>query len=271
MAITLQTSENKEEIKTEGTSQTFGQLFTAIKEDSKNTDFLSLSRLKQTSAGASDPSRFLTQLTSKEKITESQLIESLVSDTETQKNIIKESIKIDYFLCLKSKESDSIDFNTLKTPDLECDYIYQFFIPSESNITIQEDPIKDPLHKLKLSKVSSYVDITWTPQVVTSQISDKELSLDDLEFKRKYLQIARGVATEENSNFIKSSKFARKNINPINKDGIQFELIDSHELEAAFNATSNERMFTNSVNAVLNTTQPDIDKLDFTDLLLDEI
>jgi len=182
------------------------------------------------------------------------VIGSVFKAKDEIKKILIESSKVDLCITLKSKESEAIHFNSLKTPEMESEFVYNFFDEEELNISTQEDPSLDPLHKNTIRNVPRYVEIRWNTAKLSEPLStqmnlqeaEKELRKDTFDVKRAEISTAGASSGKD----FESSK---KNAMPLERDGIKVEVVDIHQTDKAFDATVNEKIFANSISAVLNT------------------
>lgn len=166
------------------------------------------------------------------------------SNTELTK-ILKESSKVDLFVTLKSQESEVLEYNNLQEVDLEAKFVYNFYVPEETNIASQEDQSQDPLLKKDIFNVPRYVKLTWEAKHAKELLFDKEN-----DFLRVF---PKGVVGNASYDFKNSFQKAAKKTNLINSDGRSYELTDIHNLDVAFNSINNANVFTNTINVVLET------------------
>jgi len=94
---------------------------------------------------------------------------STIKSKEEVKRALTEAQKVDLTISLKSKTSESIEFNGLKTPGLDATLRYNFFTEDEEDILTQEDPDRDPLLTNKPISVPRYVELNWGNIEVTEQ------------------------------------------------------------------------------------------------------
>lgn len=162
-------------------------------------------------------------------------------------NILKEAAKVDLFVNLRSRESEVLEYNNLQTVGLSSKFIYNFYIPEETNILSQEDQTKDPLLKTDIFNVPRYVKLSWPSIQLKQPLSDKES-----DFLKVFPKIT-GVVGYGSYDFKNSFQKSAKKTNLINSDGRSFELTDIHNLDVAFNSINNGRVFTNTINATFDT------------------
>lgn len=183
------------------------------------------------------------------------IVGSSYKPREEIKKVLQEAGKIDLMITLKSKDSEDINFNTLKEPELQASFTYNFFIPEEKDIISEEDPSKDPLLKNDIFNVPRYVELRWTPTKVTEQLTLQEKVGNQQEIqkmKREVFAKYRGSTSSEAAVFKDSFERSKKRTNLIAKEGRKMEVTDIHKLDTAFESISNSQVFTNSVNVVMN-------------------
>ena len=181
------------------------------------------------------------------------VVGSLIKSKDEVSKAMAESQKVDMMICLKSKESEVLEFNNLKEPAFEVQMVYNFFIPEEEDVLSQEDQSQDPFLKGDIFDVPRYVELKWTPVDVTEEFASIEsLSVDALEMKRDVFGKQRGVVSATSANFKNSFEKSKKKFNPIDRDGVKREVVDIHQLDVALNSTANKSVFANSVRAVVN-------------------
>lgn len=164
-------------------------------------------------------------------------------------NSLKESAKVDLFVTLKSQESEVLEYNNLQTVDLTTKFVYNFFIPEETNIASQEDQTKDPLLKTDIFNVPRYVKLSWEERHVKQPLTARENDF------LKVFPKAAGVVGYGSYDFKDSFQKSAKKTNLVNSDGQSFELTDIHNLDVAFNSTNNGKVFTNTINVTFDTSQ----------------
>ena len=89
-------------------------------------------------------------------------------------SVLKQSIKTDLFITLKSKDSEIVDYNNLKDIQINSKFTYNFYTPEECDVKSQEDQSLDPLLKNSISEVPRFVKLTWDPVNITEQLSTTE-------------------------------------------------------------------------------------------------
>ncbi len=176
---------------------------------------------------------------------------SSVKAKEDVSKALIEAQKVDLSICLKSKESESIQFNSVKTPELEGDFIYNFFEEDETSIQTQEDQSRDPLLKTDLSRVPRYVHLRWNSAKVSQPLTADEQGSKS-ELRRETFARQRGVTSNKNANFKNSYEKSLKRTNLVDRNGVKVEVVDIHKLDLAFDSTVNKKVFSNSLSAVYN-------------------
>jgi hypothetical protein len=188
------------------------------------------------------------------KVEEFVLVEgSFVKSKESIREALIEAQKVDLSISLKSKRSESIEVNTLKTPNLEAKLVYNFFTEDEEDVEVQEDQSRDPLLTQKPYNVPRYVDLRWSPTVVTEQITavQKQAKKNEAIRKESFF-LPKGVQSKKSENFSQSTSRAKKRERPLVRDGVRQRITDIHNLNKAFDSVNNRRRFANSIPAVLN-------------------
>ena len=185
------------------------------------------------------------------------VVGSNLKSKEQIKISLFEASKVDLSIALKSKESESIDFNCLKTPDLDLDFEYNFFTETEEDIVEEEDPAKDPLLEERAIDVPRYIELRWNMTQVTEPLTNSEQmnqkedpSIKQL--KSEAFKKRRGVTGF--SKFLPQAEIVRskKRVKPLMRDGFSVELPELHDPERVFNSISNHKVFPNSVPTVIN-------------------
>lgn len=267
-------------MKTESTSQTYGQLVVVPKRkdatvSSNSGDSLSkksdiVVSQKDTVVNVSKSSTLVDRrqiiiaaATSKESVVNlaagasdvetAIVLGSSLKSKEDVGKALTEAQKVDLSICLKSKESETIQFNTIKTPEIKGDFVYNFFTPDESSIESEEDQSKDPLLKTDISRVPRYVHLKWDAAKISEPLTSEEQgNVKPTQLKRDAILKNRGIASNKNSNFKNSYQKSLKKTNLFDYDGVKSEIVDIHKLDVAFNSTANKKVFSNSVSAVFN-------------------
>lgn len=185
------------------------------------------------------------------------VINSAIKTKDEIKNILSEAQKVDLSISLKSKESEKIELNTIKIPELRTKFIYQFWEQNESDIFLQEDPGKDPLLNETLKNVPKYVEMQWDAVEVNEELTDEELGSSEakeaLWLKQKAFQEPRGILGYINKNFKNSFDKSSKKFNLINlNESVKTEIVDIHRLDKAFDSISNEKTFSNTIQISIN-------------------
>jgi hypothetical protein len=157
-------------------------------------------------------------------------------------------------ITLKSQYSEEVEFNNIKEVEMvESSFVYNFFMPEESDTTSQEDQSQDPLLRSDLNNVPRYVKLQWIPVFTTETVvADKESLVEERTFKKENFGKKKGVASLNSFSFKNSFEKSKKKTNLIIHDGTKTELMDVHKLDEAIAATSNKSVFSNTINAVFN-------------------
>jgi hypothetical protein len=161
--------------------------------------------------------------------------------------ILKEAAKVDLFVTLKSQESEVLEYNNLQTVNMSSKFVYNFYIPEETNIASQEDQTKDPLLTKDIFNVPRYVKLSWEATHLKEPLSDTES-----DFLKVFPKVS-GIVGYGSYDFKDSFQKSAKKTNLINSNGQSFELTDIHNLDVAFNSTNNGKVFTNTINATFDT------------------
>ena len=178
---------------------------------------------------------------------------STVKTKEEVKKALTESAKIDLSLTMKSRHSEAIEFNSIKTPDLEVEFFYNFFSEDEENIETQEDQSRDPLLRNKPHNVPRYVDLQWNIANVTEPLAGTEKSVKaNQKIRKETFYKPKGTFGHSTLNLPKSISKSTKKTRPFLKDGLPRKVTDIHEPDRAFSMISNAKSFGNSISTVLN-------------------
>jgi hypothetical protein len=84
--------------------------------------------------------------------------------------IISDSSKLLLNITLKSKESDTVEYNKLEQLAIKTKLVYNFYDPDETNIATQEDQNQDPLLSSPLGNVPRYVVLSWDVAMLNNPI-----------------------------------------------------------------------------------------------------
>jgi len=178
---------------------------------------------------------------------------SKVNNNEEVKKALLESQKIDNVTTVKSKESQSVEFNTLKQPKMSAGLVYNFFSGSEGDFETQEDVKQDPLFANRHYNVPRYVELKWEPAVISDPLSGEERLPELTLLRRNLFHTKRGVMTDGRASFKFDPAKKLKNFSTIKKDGIPSEIIDVHAPEVGIENTENFKMFRNAIFSIVNT------------------
>jgi hypothetical protein len=172
---------------------------------------------------------FLTSLVNSEvvELTTATVVGSRLKTKQEITDALKEASKTDLLIALKSKDSEMLEFNNLKIPDFDGQYIYNFYSSSDS---YQEDDLvgrengNDLLSSLKATAVPQYIELSW-----------KSL---------KKAEIIKGQKVNQTTSADAIEQLAKNNNGQT--------IVDIDNLEKAFNSVNNANQFTNGANAVLS-------------------
>lgn len=178
---------------------------------------------------------------------------SCIKSKEEIKKCLLESQKVDLSITLHSKRSESIDFNNLKIPKLEVNFLYNFFEQSEEDVLLQEDQNADPLLKNRPVDVPKYSNLLWESAQVTDRLTGTEdVVRKNSEIRRNIFDKPRGQFSISTTNLPFSSNSSQKRIEKINVDGLKRKIMEMHEPEKLFSAIANDSVFPNKVSITLN-------------------
>lgn len=184
--------------------------------------------------------------------------------------ILQDSVKADYLLGMKSQESLPVELNTMQTPSLTAEMNYNFYIPEETDLDSQEDQSQDPL--LAKEDPPRHVTLTW--DVVSTTNPSKDYSPrtpSEATLVAAFTNAPKGIATLTNNNVANSYQNNSGKTQTIQRNGQTLKLTDTHDLETGFNSTSNSRLFKNSALGIINVNNVDLNTINFTDLLLEDL
>ncbi len=182
------------------------------------------------------------------------VVGSAIKSKEEVKKALEEASKVNLSITLRSPESETVNFNTLRAPTIEADFVYNFYTPDESDIVSQEDQSQDPLLRGDIYSVPRYVHLRWEASKISEPLTDLEQLVEKAhrDLRRETLQKSRGVSSNRNSNFKNSYRKSLKRTELINDSGVKKELVDIHKLDEAFNFTVNKKIFSNALCATFN-------------------
>jgi hypothetical protein len=179
---------------------------------------------------------------------------SMYKTKEEQKKALLESQKVDMLIAIKSTQSEHIDLNTLKVPEISVNFVYNFFEETEEDTEEQEDQAKDPLLLRKPIDVPRYAEISWNVIETTEPLTGTEKEMQkNRELRKNTFSTKKGVVSYNSSNFRDSADKMKKNTNNISKDGVSSTLVDVNEVEKGFSGISNPTIFSNTIAATVNT------------------
>ena len=178
---------------------------------------------------------------------------SSVKSQEEIKKALTEAQKIDLSITLRSKKSESIEFNTVKKPRFEVDFLYNFFTRDEEEVEVQEDQKLDPLLKHRPVDTPRYANLMWTIAHVTEPLAGtEEVVKKNKELRRDTFAQPAGQFSLGTHTLPFSTQSSAKNVNPFIQDGIQRDVADINQPERVFSAVANDGSFANSVSVTLN-------------------
>jgi len=181
------------------------------------------------------------------------VIPSCIKDKLEIKEALEEASKVNLTITLKSKQSESIELNTLKIPILEPNFIYNFFVEDEEDIEEQEDQANDPLLDHRPIDTPRYVELKWNIVNVTEPLKGTELEAQrNQKIRKETFFEKRGTIGHTSNNFRDSVERKQKRTKPIRKDGIKRKIVDIHKPELGFKKIANQKVFTNSLPAILS-------------------
>lgn len=180
---------------------------------------------------------------------------------DTPKLILRS--KIDLSIAFKSKDSDSLEYNTLQVPQQEAKFVYQHWTGYESSVVSEEDPLKDPLLNQRLKDVPRYVELRWEPLRTTEQTTENIVLKDQETEKIKELafRTIRGIGNSTNSVTQRPVSNSSKNLNTSRDGTVKGKVVDIHEIEKGFDSVSNKYEFVNSINVIVTVNDTDLDLL----------
>lgn len=197
------------------------------------------------------------------------VLDSSVLSKEQVLNVLTEAQKVDLSITLKSQDSAFVEFNNLQVPKNDAVFIYQHWKKYESDLHIQEDPIKDPLLTKKLKDVPMYVELKWESINIVEQITENKISKDkDTEdLKNRVLKTPRGFGNMANGVTSKPVGKFLKNINLSKSETSKGKIVDIHEPEKGFDSISNKHQFANSIHTIIGTKKDQFDQKSLLELI----
>ena len=254
--------------KTEGTSQTWGQAPTTqnsiqpestvgLGKESSVVENMQITSEDTVSESGFDRSNPFTDNNLDFILSEGKNVESTAKTLGEIQKSLEESQKVNLLITLKSKESESIDYNSLVVPHLNAKFVYNFFVGEEQDVLTQEDQSLDPLFEKSAREVPRYVELTWDAVSITEKLTGEEANEteESKTIKQNFLVSDRGVVNSTGTELKKSVENSSKRNNPIIVDGRQAKLVDSHRPQQAFDSVANKRQFANSIQTVVNTSK----------------
>lgn len=176
-------------------------------------------------------------------------VESNYKTPEDISSILSEASKVDLNIALKSKDSESIEFNTLQIPDFNSEFIYNFYVSEESDLSTQEDQNLDPLLNNSIYDIPRYLIINWKP-IQKNEIlkSEQQLPSEQLQLKEQAFSDAKGVFSDNSTNFKESYEKNSDKINPLYIEGRPVKMADINDATRAFSSIANSVAFPNTVS-----------------------
>jgi hypothetical protein len=172
---------------------------------------------------------------------------------DEQKTSLSEAKKVDLSISMKSLDSESVEFNTLKIPDLLVNFVYNFFEETEEDLDIQEDQLKDPLLLNKPVDVPRYATFSWNPIKVTETLTGTEaVTNKNKDMRNETFASKKGTISYNSSNFKDSVSKSKKDINNIVRNGVDVKIVDVHSVEVGFDSIANQKSFSNTLSTTVN-------------------
>lgn len=176
--------------------------------------------------------------------------ESFVKSPEEIRKSLEAAQKVDLLVTYKSAKSESLEWNSLKVPNLRAKNVYNFFVDEESNVVVQESIVRDPLIDARPSKTPRFVDLKWDSVALTQPPAAAKDEMKKNKGSRKtYFTVKKGVSSVTSFNFKNSYAAIQKTLSSLKVDGIDKTLVDTHNLDVAFQHLANDNMFANGVVA----------------------
>jgi hypothetical protein len=181
------------------------------------------------------------------------IVGSSVKLKEEIDKALLEARRFDLLTTYRSKKSEPIHFNSLKSPNLQAKLIYNFYTEDEEDIRAQEDQSVDPLLNSRPSDVPRYVELSWNAVDVTEPLAGTvEFAKVNQSLRKETFSNRRGQTSAVASNFAFSSAKQKKKFNPIVQDGVNKKIVDIHEPELAFSSIANSNAFANVVGVTVD-------------------
>jgi len=178
---------------------------------------------------------------------------STLKEKEEIKKALTEAQKVDLSFTLRSKQSESIEFNNLKRPTLEVGFSYNFFVEDEEDIEEQEDPTKDPLLNHRAVDTPRISDIRWPVISVTEPLAGTEVEVKKNEaLRQETFGKPKGQFSVSTFSLPHSINKSQKDQELYFQDGLSRQVTDIHSPEIVFDAIANDAVFANKVGATLN-------------------
>lgn len=183
------------------------------------------------------------------KISETYIRPGSKYESEEEINsIVKDSSKIDLLITAKSKFSKPIEYNTLYTPDIEVDFVYNFYIDNEENITSEEDPSRDPIVDKSLKDIPRYVVLRWNKPNSLNKIKKEDSDFStEVAYNRNI-----AVLSKNSKDFINKQANFERQVRPWMEDGLSLEVIDIHKPQQGFESTVNKNKYVDTNKATVS-------------------
>jgi len=179
---------------------------------------------------------------------------SSVNTKDDIKKALTEAQKIDLSITLRSKKSEKVEFNNVKRPVLQADFVYNYFTKDEGDIETQEDQTRDPLLKRRPVDVPRYVSLQWGVTEVTAPLrGTEEVSKKNSKMKQDVFSKPGGSFSTTSTKIPFSAVQQAKNKQPYIRDGVTKSIVDAHKPDVVFSSLSNGQVFPNSVSVTVNT------------------
>jgi hypothetical protein len=178
---------------------------------------------------------------------------STINTPEQIRTAFNEAQKVDLKVSLRSRKSEVVEFNMVQVPEIEARVVYNFFTGSEEIVSEQEDQSKDPLLKNAPRDVPRYVELTWESAETKNQLLHAgDVSRRNSRLRLDTLARPRGYTGHDSSNFPHSVRKQDKNYNPYFAEGANRSVNEIHTPEKAFDSVVNNKVFPNTLSAVVN-------------------
>jgi len=186
-----------------------------------------------------------------------QIMASNINTLDQIEKAVKEAIKVDLSVTLRSKKSEVVEFNKLQVPEPTVKMTYNFFSPNERNVEQQEDQLRDPLTAKPTPTTNDlprYVELTWDSISVKNQVPQSAITakLNEELRARSFAQVG-GNSTKKSGELPNSVEKNKKRTKIYVVDGTTRTVVDLHDQERAFDGIGNNTAFPNTLNVIMNT------------------